>query len=299
MMQKILKIAYRLAYLAGVTSLVLSMTLASSVKQGAEPVFAQGSWNVVQFCNGFSLVTPDHPDIAIIVDFAPTGQGPWENPQNFSAPGGGPATYNYQYNPNPPQEWDARTRVFVAPHGELLFIDIQKVGACATNTPPPPTNTPGTPTNTPTNTPETPTNTPTNTPVTPTNTPTNTPVTPTSIPPTTLTPTNTPTGTITPPTSTPTFTPTDTPTSTPTFTVTPSGTPSDTPPTTPPPVEVTNTPIQPPAITGTPGELVPVSGFDFTSGAALNARLLMNLGIGLIGLGLVLHGFSLRLRREE
>ena len=114
-------------------------------------------------------------------------------------------------------------------------------GPTNTPEPPPPTNTPGGPTNTPTNTPVPGEPTATYTPVpsatsrpsaTPTHTPTAT-ATPTNTP--TPTPTNTPIPSATqrPPSETPTPTPTRTPTPTPTPTRTPTPTPTRTPTPTP------------------------------------------------------------------
>ena len=54
-----------------------------------------------------------------------------------------------------------------------------------------------------------------------------------------------------------------------------------------------NTPIPQPPQSGTPGEFIPVTGIDLGGSSALNARLLQNLGLGLVGLALVLHGISL------
>ncbi|MDX1437124.1 MAG: hypothetical protein R3335_09950 [Anaerolineales bacterium] len=297
-MQRILKIGYRLAYLVGLTALVLSLVLANSVQSGADQAFAQGGgWSVSQFCGGFTLTAPAHPDIEIIADFAPTAQGPFSSPQSWTRSAGGPATYTLNYSPLPPQDWDARVRVVDEGSRQTLFTDIQKVGACETPTAPPPptfTATPEEPTSTPTPTIELPTDTPTPT-ETPTETPTDTPtVTPTG-------PTDTPTVTPTGPTDTPTPTPTG-PTDTPTPTVTETPTPTNTPMGPPPePTTVTPTPttIQPPPPGEGDEEFVPVTGIDLTGGAALNFRLLQNVGIGLIGLALVLHGISIRTRNKR
>jgi hypothetical protein len=318
-MQRALKITYRLAYIAGLAALVLSVTLARSVQSGADQTFAQGGgWSVEQVCNGFDLTAPVHGQLEIIVDFGPTGQGPWGEDQIFTRPPGGPDTYHFNYNPQPPQDWDARVRVIEDGQHPAVFEDIQKVGACETPTAPPPptftpTNTPTdippspTPTETdvpPTNTPtptEVPlTNTPTSTEEPPTNTPTATPTGPTNTPTVTPTgPTPTPTNTQTPTaTATSTATPTSTATSTSTPTPTPSGTPIVGPPTTQAPPGA-NTPIPQPPQSGTPGEFIPVTGIDLGGSSAFNARLLQNLGLGLVGLALVLHGISLRSKRSK
>lgn len=185
-----------------------------------------------------------------------------------------------------------------------------------------PTSTPtNTATNTatlvPTNTPTfTPTNTATNT-QTPTNTPTSTP-TSTSTSTATLTPTNTPTHTATAsPTATATNTPTNTPqeaTVTATFTFTP-GDPTDTPTNTPVPPTSTNTntprpptqvvtrtstlpPTLPPPSVNTPEVLIPVTGINLNLPDAMNNLqvIFLNLGLSLLGLGMVLHGLSRRIR---
>lgn len=189
--------------------------------------------------------------------------------------------------------------------------------AVATNTP---TNTPtDTPTNTPTNTPtDTPTNTPTDT---PTNTPTNTPTdTPTSTPTNTLivftdTPTDIPTGTPTDtPTDTPTSTPTNTvevPTDTPTFTATPTNTlidftdvPTNTPesptntPETPQDTPTTPPTLPPPDPTNPPQVLIPVTGVDLSIPSPLGKlqSIFGNLGLALLGFGLVLQGIARKVR---
>ncbi len=201
-----------------------------------------------------------------------------------------------------------------------------------TPTPQDPTPTSVTPTNTPvTPTPQDPTPTsvtPTNTPVTPTPqdptptsvTPTNTPVTPTpqDPTPTSVTPTNTPV-TPTPQDPTPTsVTPTNTPVTptpqdpTPTS-VTPTNTPVTPTPQDPTPTSInpTNTPVTentpqatitkvstlpPPVVKDTPSVLIPVTGADFssTNGGNATQKITFNLGLGLIGFGMVLHGFRKR-----
>jgi hypothetical protein len=279
-MQRFLKIGYRLAYIVGLTALVLSLVLANSIQQGADQVFAQGGgWSVTQFCGGFSLTTPAHGELLIEADFAPTISGPWQGLQSWTRPAGGATTYTFSYNPQPIVDWEARVNVIE--DGDPVFHNIQKVAPCPTPTDPPP------PTFTPTNTPEEPTATPTPTIQLPTDTPT-----PTSTEPPTDTPTITPTG----PTDTPTPTPTG-PTPTPSETPTPTNTPMGPPPE-PTTVTPTSTPIQPPP-PGEGGEFVPVTGIDLSGGSVLSFRLLQNVGIGLIGLALVLHGISIRTKKRD
>ena len=204
----------------------------------------------------------------------------------------------------------------------------------ATNTPTnTPTDTPtDTPTNTPTNTPtskptKTPTNTPTDTPTSkPTKTPTNTPTdTPTSTP--TNTPTDTPTATPTntapvpPPWPGPSLTPTEpAPTDPPTATPTdvppgpgPSDTPTDPPTATPPAPSPASTQGPPPAPTSAVAVLgpvpvtgdvqspvlIPVTGIDMAAQGLAASGLFQNLGLAFLGLGLGLHGLSLRRPGEE
>jgi hypothetical protein len=194
-----------------------------------------------------------------------------------------------------------------------------------------PTNTPVTPTAT-----NTSTSTPTNTPVIPTatntstSTPTNTPVIPTATNTSTATPTNTavsPTATATDtpigPTATPTSTQeTPTPTTTETQQIpTPTGTdnpqvstPTPTETSTPPGVESTPTPTSevtstPPATLPPPNEptrtplLVPVTGIDLTRPGGLSTgalpSLFFNLGLLLLGLGLVVHGLGNHLSKKD
>lgn len=178
------------------------------------------------------------------------------------------------------------------------------------DSPPTPTNTPVTPSATPTNTPTftaTSTNTPTAT-ATATNTPT-----PTATATNTPTPTATSTGTIVPPTptSTGTLVP-PTPTSTGTL-VPPTATPTGTPPSPTPtnvvlPPEPTATPTTPatlpppsaPTEGSRPPALVPVTGIDSADlavAAAAYQRLLLNLGVGLLGFALVLYGVGSKLKK--
>lgn len=189
--------------------------------------------------------------------------------------------------------------------------------ATATNTP---TSTPtSTPTNTPTNTPTaTPTNTPTNT---PTSTPSNTPVpgaslTPTPLPSETPTPTNTPVPTEVPPTATntplPTATNTPVPTSVPPTSVPPTATPTNRPnnpssPTSTPVPNVGSTTVAtlPPPATAVGSAtqmLLPITGPDASAPVQRSdaeSTLFFNLGIGLLGLGLVFHGTYFRLGRGK
>jgi hypothetical protein len=155
-----------------------------------------------------------------------------------------------------------------------------------TNTPVPPTNTPVPPTDTPVP----PTDTPvpaTNTPVPPTDTPvppTNTPVPPTDTPvPTDVPPTDTPVPTDDPPTETP--DPVD-----PTATAIPA---TNVPPTSVPPTDV-----PPPVATGE-GVLIPVTGIDFNASAGMLNGLFSDLGIALLGFGLLMHGAWLHFGKEE
>jgi len=163
-----------------------------------------------------------------------------------------------------------------------------------------PTNTPThTPTNTLTNTPtHTPTQTHTNTPTsTPTHTPTNTP-TDTATASATATSTSTPTNTPEVATITSTFTstaedPTDTP-------VPPTSTNTNTP--RPPTQVVTRTPTLPPTLpppsVDTPEVLIPVTGINLNFHDSMNNLqvIFINLGLSLLGLGMVFHGLSRRIR---
>jgi hypothetical protein len=188
---------------------------------------------------------------------------------------------------------------------------------------PTPTEVP--PTATPTEVPpsETPTQTDTLTPPTETLTPTVTP-TETTIPPTsTATPTGqpptdtaTPTSTDPPPSQTPTPTPTnipEQPSVTPTATRTgkppvKSPTPTSVVPATPTEIHIvirppagTLPPPTPPSDFVYPPIIVPVTGAEMTSATA-SARFIpifLNLGIGLLGIGLVTSGLARRLRRED
>jgi hypothetical protein len=146
-----------------------------------------------------------------------------------------------------------------------------------------PTNTP-----LPTNTPVPPTETPlpTNTPVPPTNTPlpTNTPVPATNTPlPTDVPPTNTPAPTDVPPTNTP--VPTDPP-------------PTDPPPTSIAPTGVPPTDVPPPQATS-PAVLIPVTGIDFNISYGMLGGLLSDLGIALLGFGVLMHGAWLQFGKEK
>lgn len=168
----------------------------------------------------------------------------------------------------------------------------------STNTPVSPTETQtGTPTNTstPTGTPVAATTTPTVTGTQPAATMTDTPAPATATPTPTATSTQTSTAT---PTSTGTSTPLATATGTSASTVTPTSSPTSTstsastatqtqPPTLPPPPQITTTPV-----------LIPVTGADLSmvsNQVSVFARLLINFGIGLIGLALVFQGLGKRL----
>jgi hypothetical protein len=157
-----------------------------------------------------------------------------------------------------------------------------------TNTPVIPTAT-NTSTATPTNTAVTPTATATDTPIGPTATPTSTQETPT---PTTTETQQTPTGTDNPQVSTPTPTETSTPPGV-ENTPTPTSEATSTPPATlPPPNEPTRTPL-----------LVPVTGIDLTRPGGLSTgalpSLFFNLGLLLLGLGLVVHGLGNHLSKKD
>lgn len=160
---------------------------------------------------------------------------------------------------------------------------------------------------------------PTEPPPTDTPEPSPTPIPPTATPPATyFPPTQTPTGTYTPPTATPTSTSLPpTPTLTPTYTATPTDTPpgptvlppnptptptADTPPgngdPTPPP---TLPPPAPPVETTQPPVLIPVTGADLSqpmakdpthSDASMLPGLLINIGVALLGFGLVMIGVA-------
>jgi hypothetical protein len=166
-----------------------------------------------------------------------------------------------------------------------------------TNTPVPPTNTPVPPTDTPVPPTDTPVP-PTNTPVPPTDTPvppTNTPVPPTDTPePTDVPPTDTPVPTDVPPTDTP--VPTDDP---PTETPDPvDPTATAIPATNVPPTSVPPTDVPPPVATGE-GVLIPVTGIDFNASAGMLNGLFSDLGIALLGFGLLMHGAWLHFGKEE
>jgi len=231
----------------------------------------------------------------------------------------------------PPGDWGTYTvdvyQVSKPSNSKNDNYRVDEILPTATNTP---TDTPtSTPTDTPTSTPtDTPTSTPTDTPTsTPTDTPTSTPTdlptatnTPTDLPTATNTPTDLPTATNTPtdlPTAT--NTPTDLPTATntPTDLPTATNTPTDLPPTdepTPTPTTIlvtdvpTDTPTEdpgqtptvpptlppPPDPTNPPQVLIPVTGADLSMPAPLNGlqSTFGNLGLALLGVGLVLQGLS-------
>jgi hypothetical protein len=158
--------------------------------------------------------------------------------------------------------------------------------------------------------------------------PTEVPPEPTDTPLPTLTPTVTTTATATPPVDEPpTATPTDeitqappkpsaTPTATGTSVTVLPPVPTETPnepgntPTSVPPNNPTGTPVptlappSPPANSTPPSVLIPVTGADLTVGGASSTnvdfykRLLLQSGIGLLGLGLVAYGLAARYRRS-
>ena len=141
-----------------------------------------------------------------------------------------------------------------------------------------------------------PTDTPVPTVPEPSPTPTEPEATPTGTAPV-ETPTATPesTTTIVPPQDTPTATPTE---SAPTPTEPPNR-PRKTPTATPISPPATLAPPTPPPGTALPPVLVPVTGGDISTQATASnrqPRLLVNLGIGLLGLGLIFHGFSRKLK---
>jgi hypothetical protein len=331
---KLLTRLYRSAYLLGVAFLIASLALMWPAKNNLQPASAQEAWYAILYCTGFDLEAPEHPAVEVRVQALVPGETTWTYRQSWDLPAGGPATYNFDFDPQPPDGSEVLIRVF---DGSSTLYAFKDNIDCSNEVTPTPTftNTPVTPTATFTNTPVTPTATFTNTPVTPTATFTNTPVTPTAT--FTFTPTNTATVTGTPPT--PTFTPTDTatvtgtpptPTFTPTNTATFTSTPTNTATFTPTPTQtdittiitVTGTPptatpedpesertprpgttpsgsIPSPAPQGTPGALIPVTGFDVSGQFIFLQRSLLNLGLGLMGIGLVLHGMSFAARKQD
>ncbi len=42
-----------------------------------------------------------------------------------------------------------------------------------------------------------------------------------------------------------------------------------------------------------------MTGIDFSGQPEYRCRLLQNFGLGLLGIGLVMHGFSLRIKKED
>jgi hypothetical protein len=228
---------------------------------------------------------------------------------------GGPDTNYYDYRPLGGAAADTYLHSPVNPQSEL-FYDISHISFCIVAAPEPPTPTPtqtptNTPTTTPTNTPTaTSTYTPTFTPTLPTEEPSPTP-TQTEQPPSPIIDTPTPTAEEPQPSPEPTFTqpppgpPPVTATSTPTEEqpqVTPEPT-STQPPTTPPGVTPTNTapatlvaPTQP----ATTPILIPVTGVDFDgshSELLQLQQLLINMGLGLLGLALAFYGISYKFNR--
>lgn len=312
---------YRLAYILGVASLIASIALMWPAQGNLTRVQAQDAWFLSQFCGGFDLDAPVHPDMTVRVQFRPLGAPSWGGTQTWNVPAGGPATYTFIYNPAPAP--GSEVLVNVVGGGGILFNYKDDVAPCQepsvtpTNTLPPPsvtptftptvTNTPVTPTDTPTATATQPTSTPTATGTQPTSTPTATGTQPTATFTATATqPTATFTATATQPTATPTATgtlPTPTPTATGTL---PTSTPTSTPPVFPPDPTATptspqqeRTPVPSPPSSGGDPPLIPVTGVDLNGQLLFMQKSLMNLGVGLLGLGLVLHGFSLRFKREE
>jgi hypothetical protein len=159
-----------------------------------------------------------------------------------------------------------------------------------------PTNTP-----LPTNTSVPPTNTPLPTEVPPTETlvPTDVPPTETLVP-TDIPPTETLVPTDIPPTET--LVPTDIP---PTETLVPTDVPpTSTPdPTDPPPTAISSTSVPPtdvpPPEATSPAVLIPVTGLDFNFSGGMLEGFFSDLGIALMGFGLLMHGAWLHFGKEE
>jgi hypothetical protein len=310
---------YRTAYLLGVAFLIASLVLMWPARANLAPVNAQSGWSVSLSCNGtFTVDAPEHGDVTIRFQAREVDATRWGYQQTFDIPAGGPDTYHFTMDPEPPNGSEIVMQFFDADGNTIYrFKDSYDCGALPSPTP---TNTTFVPSNTPTNTSEIPTDTPTNTPETPTDTPTDTPTnTPTDTP--TDTPTNTPTitGTLTDtPTWTPTNTGTLTDTPTPTFTASPTATATFT--VTPSPTEpssivtITATPRERPSRTstpsgggnipspvpqGTPGVVIGVTGLDISGQYTFLQHTFMNLGLGFLGIGLVLHGMTLNARKED
>jgi hypothetical protein len=241
---------------------------------------------------------------------------------------GGPNSNFYDYRPLGGAAADTYLHSPLNPQTELLY-GISHISFCIVAAPEPPTPTPTltptfTPTSTPTNTPTatqtyTPTSSPTITPTAPpTNTSTFTPTSPPeepipteTVPPAPIIDTPTPTVEEPQPSPEPTFTqpppgpPPVTATSTPTEEpLQPTLEPTSTqPPTIPPGVTPTNTvpatlaaPTQP----ATTPVLIPVTGIDFDgprSELLHLQQLLINLGVGLLGLALAFYGISYKFNR--
>lgn len=314
---------YRAAYIVGVAFLIASVALMWPASKNVSPASAQTSWDISFTCTGFTLEAPEHPDISIRSAFKAPGDTQWSDRQSWSVSAGGPDTYSFNFNPQPVDGSEILIRVFDAATNQTLYAEKGDCGTAPTDTPVPPTDTPVPPTDTPVP--------PTDTPVPPTDTPvppTDTPVPPTDTPvPPTATP-ETPTATFTPegPTVTPggpTLTPTNTPVEptptqteitslpTPTFTAevpTPTQTeitslPTPTNTRQPNEPNPTRTPgggsIPSPVPAGTQSVLIPVTGLDTSLNLNFLQRTLLNLGLGFLGIGLVLHGMSINGRRKE
>jgi hypothetical protein len=245
---------------------------------------------------------------------------------------GGPDTNFYDYRPLGGAAADTYLHSQVNPQTEQ-FYGISHISFCIVAVLEPPTPIPtltstNTPTSTPTDTPtatatNTPTSTPTDTPTaTVTDTPTFTPTSPTEEltptptqteqPPSPIIDTPTPTAEEPQPSPEPTTTPPPpgpppvTATSTPTEEqpqVTPEST-STQPPPTPPVVTDTSTPpptLIPPAQPVTTPVLIPVTGIDFSgvnSQLVLLQQLLINWGLGLLGLTVVFYGITYKFNRS-
>lgn len=333
-MHKTLKMLSRLCYMMGVALLIASLALniipggrQAALAASVIPIVVDGNVTCQDLGYEHGLSTGGAP---------PAGTSYWNDGKLYVtiisdgtyfdwtsnigvdaviAKGGKIGANVYIYDPPAESLGDTGLHAPNNPSGapaELSHVAFCYDDAVATNTP---TDTPtDTPTNTPTNTPtDTPTNTPTNTPTdTPTATPTNTLIvftdTPTNPP---ETPTDTPTNPPETPTDTPTNPPED-PTATPTntlivFTDTPTVTPeapTNTPeaptntPETPQDTPTTPPTLPPPNPTNPPQVLIPVTGADLSVPAPLGnlQSSFGNLGLALLGFGMVLQGFARKVR---
>src|SRR5574340_610245 len=303
-MCKILKTLSRISYLLGVALLIASLGLN----------FIPGSWQAAEAASVTPIVVAGNPtclDLGYEHGLS-TGGAPPDGASNWNdgklyvtiisdgiyfdwtsnigvsaviAKGGKYGANLYVYDPPAESLGDTDLHAPATPNGDPAGLS--HVAFCYDDE---------APTNTPTNTPShTPTNTPTDT---PTPTPTNTLIDFTDVP--SDTPTNTPTDT---PTITPTNTSivfTDTPTNTPeTPTLTPE-TPTNTPET---PEDTPTTPptLPPPDPTDPPTVIIPVTGGDLSMPApAGNLQSVFgNLGLALLGLGMVLQGVSRKFRDTD